>query len=119
MHAIAPTKLHRVTLDQQGRVAIDAQAYGDGAFYRAELGGCRVTLLTPPGGRIMLSIDEPIAEAGQNRTQYKWPPLPEASVVQFFLFEGQALYGSAEQGKGLVTFGLIVERLDAQAAAGR
>lgn len=108
------TELHRVTADQQGRVAVDGEAVGAGAIVPQEESGAgvrKVTVLTPPSPILFLSLDQSVEDAGLNRTGYKWPPMPPSTRVVFHLTPEQALYGSTEQGGGLCSFGVIIEYL--------
>jgi hypothetical protein len=110
-----PTQLLRVTVDQQGRAAVDGQAYGDGDILRgvAADGHFRmVTILTPPSPIIQMSIDQPVEVAGANRTQYKWAPLPTNSRIPFCIGPEQTVYATAVQGGGLASFAVIVEFLE-------
>jgi hypothetical protein len=108
------TELLRVTLDQQGRVAVNGQAYGDGDILRgSDSDGFirRVTFLTPAAPRLFMALDETVADAGANRTQYKWAPLPSNAAFHIHLGPEQKVYASAEQGGGIVSFGVVVEFL--------
>jgi hypothetical protein len=114
MRLTAPTELLRVTVDQQGRSAINAIALGDGPVLApaTQPGLRRVTVMTPDAPRVLLSIDEAVAVAGLNRTQYKWPVLPPSATIFFHLGPEQAVYASAEQGGGMATFAMLVEHLE-------
>lgn len=69
-------------------------------------------MLTAPSPALFVSIDQPVSDVGANRTQYKWPPLPQDATVSFHLGPDQSLYGAAGQGGGVVSFGVLIEYLE-------